>query len=90
MKNTNYPADPEDNDNRIPGNIFGPETPPEYAWQPRPRYRRRPGGPTHWRVRVADLLPPPPPPKPPKRGPLPPLRDDGTPDTATGLNTKEQ
>ena len=52
------------------------EEPPEYVLLLRPRHRRRPGGPTHWRVRVADLLPPPPP-RPPKRGPLPPIKDEG-------------
>jgi len=69
MKNTNCPVDPED-DESIPGNLFGPEKPPEYVWLPRPRHRRRPGGPTHWRVRVADLLPN-------RRGPLPPPQDEG-------------
>jgi hypothetical protein len=53
-----------------------PDHPPKYVWLPRPRHHRRPGGPTHWRVRVADLLPSPPP-RPPKRGPLPPIKDEG-------------
>ena len=75
MNDTNNSVGPED-DESIPGNLFGPEKPPEYVWLPRPRHRRRPGGPTHWRVRVSDLLPQPPP-KSPKRGPLPPLKDEG-------------
>jgi hypothetical protein len=87
MKNTNSPVDPED-DERIPGNRFGPETPLKWVLLPRPRHRRRPGGPSHWWVRVSDLLPPTPP-EPPKRGPLPPPPDEGEPDTAAGQNTKD-
>ena len=87
MKDTNDTIDPED-DERIPGNRFGPERPSEYVWVPRPRHRRRPGSPTDWRVRLSDLLPQPPP-RPPKRGALPPLKDEGNQDNATRQNTKE-
>ncbi|MCX6929228.1 MAG: hypothetical protein NT154_39320 [Verrucomicrobia bacterium] len=68
------PEDKQNDDDRIPGNIFGPEKLREYTWMIRPRHRRRPGGPTLWRVKMADLLPPPPPPKRKRKpcGPLPP------------------